>query len=172
MFIDAVHLMQNGVPHTIPEKPAGTQVAVTVTAESLKDSSSTADSATFRYFVGSDKPLVYHMGTPTDACVRFNSTKCAHSADRISSRRPHHRRRTPTVPSDVTALLSWEFANAGPNQRFGFLATLGTGFANPGEVFYYGQIRTEFGKLVLTGGFVTAKTSEGEGATPTHPRAE
>jgi hypothetical protein len=165
-FIDAVNLMQNGVPHTIPEKPAGTQVAVTVTAQSLKDSSETADSATFRYFVGSDKPLIYHMGYTYGRVrdIQFDKVRALSGQDLFTatSTSPED---TESAASDLTAMLSWELANAGPDQRFGFLATLGTGFTNPGEVFYYGGSIRIFSKLVVTGGYVTAKTTAGEGAS-------
>jgi hypothetical protein len=142
---------------------------VNITGQAAKRSGEiVGPSATARYFVATERPLIYHIGY-AQGRIRdfdFETVRTAAGQDLFSWIKPEDKATVEEADGasiEPLAFMSLELRNWGPNARYGLALTIGTGLNTPGESLYYGGTFRIFSRVLISGGLVTARATRGEG---------
>lgn len=157
-FSARAQLVSNGQLLTVPTQKSGRLVTLTMTSQD-RATSNDVSSLAVTYFVRSRHPLVFHTGYAVSELDKLSFDKVSGLAGQdlyatVSSA---------TATSDLVSYLSYEFWNAGPNGRYGTLATIGVPVTAPTSgVTVGGSIRV-FSRLLFNVGLFVARVDEGVG---------
>ena len=167
-FLPRARISVNGVSTVLDPHKRNSLVRLTGQAANLAGEP-VGEAVSTRYFVATARPLIYHLGysygRPKD--LDFTEVRAASGQDLFAATKTTESAEaagtTSTPGSDVVAFMSLEVLRGGPNDRYGFSVTTGTGLESPGHSIYYGATLRVFSRVLLTVGGVTATAIRGEG---------
>ena len=152
-------IVASGWVVAVPHEKTGNMVTVTFHVTDLA-SNTRVDSFQLKYFIRSDRPLVFHTGyaVSTLGKVSFEKVQGLAGQDlfvQVSG---------PSASSDLTAFLSLQLKTFGPNDRFGLLATFGVPVSDPSSSVIAGGSFRVFSRLLFSAGVLARRSTEGRDA--------
>jgi hypothetical protein len=155
-FLDVVALIVNGKTTFVTTHEVGTVVTVTLRQISKEDES-TLQTAAIDFHVLSPRRLLYHIGYEAARLKTFKFKEVAN----LTGADLYNLDSTSTSAVGLSAFMSAELKSWGPNQRYGLLATIGTGLQEPSKRFTAGVSLRTFARFVTTVGVHVQNVEKG-----------
>ena len=169
-FLPLAQRTVEGMMTTIDAQPRNSVVTLSGQA-STRAGEPAGGAVTAKYFVATSRPLTYHVGYAYGRIrdFGFKQVRSAQGQDVFTVVAGSNATSATTEDHssgvNPIAFLTWEFANAGPNRRYGVGLTLGTALNAPQSSLYLGGSVRMFTRVFASAGAVAGRGLRGVGQT-------